>query len=173
MNWLKMLIAGGALWAAGACGSVWAEAGSHRIGVGAHYWVTLDDLNVDEVDEDGFSWVASYQYRPSLVGVGLDVEWKEKGFAGSAKDVFEPQAYLIVGQGLYAAAGIGGYYSDGEFAKDPFYLFRAGFDLEVLPSIHLDLHAIYRFETWDDLRADDTDVDSDTVTLGAAVRIAF
>ena len=170
MKWTAWLM--GVLLCAGFVTDATAE-GAHRLGGGAHYWVTLDDIDVDDVDEDGFSWVASYQYKPGLVGLGFDVEWKEKGFAGAADEVFEPQAYVIVGQGLYAAAGVGGYYSDGDFADDPFYLFRAGFDFEILPSIRLDLHAIYRFENWDSVKADETDIDSDTVTLGAAIRIGF
>ncbi|MCO5045564.1 MAG: hypothetical protein M9963_12065 [Kiritimatiellae bacterium] len=147
--------------------------GPHRFGVGAHYWKAVKDIDVKDVDEDGFSWVATYQYKPSAFGLGIDVEWKEKGFAGSTEDVYEPQAYLILGRALYAAAGVGGYYSDGEFADDPFYLFRAGFDVELLPSIRLDIHALYRFEKWDNLENSDTNADSDTITLGAALRIAL
>ncbi len=147
--------------------------GPHRLGLGAHYWTAVKDIDVKDVDKDGFSWVATYQYKPGAFGLGLDVEWKEKGFAGSTKDVYEPQAYLILGRALYAAAGVGGYYSDSEFAKDPFYLFRAGFDLELLPSIRLDIHAIYRFEEWNDLKSDDRNIDSDTITVGAALRIAL
>lgn len=143
----------------------------HQLGGGAHYWRTIDDIEDDEdVDEDGFGWVASYQYKPQLLGLGIDVEWKEKGFGGAPEDVYEPQAYLILGQSLYGAAGIGGYYTDGEFADDPFYLFRAGLDLELIPAIHIDIHAIYRFENWDTVENDATDIDTDTVTLGAALR---
>ncbi len=167
-SWMAVILAGAML----AFGTqAWSE-GAHRIGAGAHYWKTVDNLD-DDFDEDGLSWVATYQYRPGMLGLGIDVGWKEKGFAGSAKDVYEPQAYLILGTGLYGAAGIGGYYSDGDFADDPFYFFRAGFDIELLPSIHLDIHAMYRFEKWGNLSESGTDIDSDTITLGAAVRIAL
>ncbi len=169
-KWIAWMMAG--LVAFGGV-STFAEAGAHRLGVGAHYWETLDDIDADDVDEDGFSWVATYQYKPGLLGLGLDLEWKEEGFGGSPEAVYEPQAYLILGQALYGAAGVGGYYSDGDFAEDPFYFFRAGFDVELLPSIHVDIHAIYRFEQWDELESSDTDADSDTVTLGAALRIAL
>lgn len=168
-KWILVLIAG-ALFASA---PAWSEEGPHRLGVGAHYWVTLDSIDNEDFDEDGLSWVATYQYRPGLLGLGIDIGWKEKGFAGAPKDVYEPQAYLILGSALYAAAGIGGYYTDGDFADDPFYFFRAGFDLELLPSIHLDLHALYRFEKWDNLSESGTDIDTDTVTLGAAVRFGF
>ncbi len=171
MKWTIGLLAAALVWV-GAGKGAWGE-GAHRIGVGAHYWVTLDDIDVDDVDEDGFSWAATYQYKPGLLGLGLDVEWKKEGFGGAPDDIIEPQAYVILGQALYAAAGVGGYYTDGEFADDPFYLFRAGFDVEVLPGLHLDIHAIYRFEEWDAVEDSTTDPDSDTVTLGAAARISF
>lgn len=147
--------------------------GAHRFGVGAHYWTAVKDIDIKDVDKDGLSWVATYQYKPSALGLGIDVEWKEKGFAGAAKDVYEPQAYLILGRNLYAAAGVGGYYTDGDFAKDPFYFFRAGFDASVLPSVHLDIHGIYRFEEWKEVHSSTTDPDSDTITIGVAVRIAL
>lgn len=150
-----------------------AEQSPHQIGAGVHYWQTIDNIDVDEFDEDGVSWLASYQYKPGYLGLGLDLEWKEKGFGGSPETVYEPQAYLILGKALYGAAGVGGYYFDGDFAEDPFYFFRAGLDIEVVPSLHLDVHAIYRFEKWDDVESETTDIDSDTVTLGAAVRLAF
>jgi hypothetical protein len=167
-KWLALMVAG-AMVVLGS--TAWAEP-AHRVGVGAHYWKALDDLD-DDFDEDGLGWVATYQYKPGLLGLGIDVEWKEDGFGGSTEDVYEPQAYLILGQGLYGAAGIGGYYSDGDFADDPFYLFRAGFDVEILPSLFLDIHAIYRFEEWDNVSDGDTNPDSDTITLGASIRIGF
>lgn len=142
-----------------------------RIGVGAHYWVTLDDLDFNGMDDDGLSWVTSYQHWPSLFGLELDVEWFEKGFAGSGDDVYQPQAYLLVGKGIYAAAGIGGYYSDDEWGDKPFYAFRAGLNFEVLPSVYLDINANYRFEDWSNLNT--SDIDSDTITLGAVARIGF
>jgi hypothetical protein len=151
----------------------WSEESSHRLGVGAHYWRALSDIDVDEVDQDGMSWIASYQYRPGWLGIEADVEWFEKGFGGAADDVYEPQLFLLLGKGLYAGAGIGGYYTDNEFASDPFYALKAGLDVEVLWFLRLDVNANYRFEQWDDLSAEGKEIDTDTVTLGAALRLAF
>ena len=148
-------------------------AGSHRLGVGAHYWKAVKDIDVEDVKKDGFSWVASYQYKPEWVGLELDVEWFEKGFGGSEKDVFQPQAYVILGKAIYGAAGVGGYYSDGEFKKDPFFAFRVGLDLELLPMLNIDINANYRFEKWDDLSTEGKEVNTDTITLGAAARLTF
>lgn len=170
-TWFATLAAVAALTTFGGIAQA-AESG-HQFGVGAHYWTTIDKIDVDNVDEDGVSWLATYQYKPGYLGLGLDLEWKEKGFGGSPETVYEPQAYLILGKDLYAAAGVGGYYFDGDFAEDPFYFFRAGVDLEVVPSLHLDLHAVYRFEKWDDLDTESSNIDTDTVTLGAAIRLGF
>lgn len=146
---------------------------SHRLGIGAHYWVAIESIDDEDFDENGLSWVATYQFKPGLFGIGVDVGWKEKGFGGSADDVYEPQAYLVVGRGLYGAAGVGWYYTDGDFSRDPFYFFRAGLDLELIGPLSLDIHAVYRFEAWNDLSAEDRDIDTDTVTLGAALRLSF
>ena len=150
----------------------WAASG-HRLGVGAHYWRAVKDIDVSEVKKDGFSWLGTYQYKPGWLGLELDVEWFEKGFGGADKDVFQPQAYLVLGKALYGAAGIGGYYSDGKFKEDPFFAFRVGLDLEVLPVLSVDINVNYRFEKWDDLSAEGKDIDTDTITLGAAARLMF
>ncbi len=146
-----------------------AAEGPHRIGGGANYWIALDDLDSD-VDDDGFSYVVSYQYRPGLVGLGIDAELLPDRFGD---DAYAGQAYLILGQGLYAAAGVGVNYMDSEFADDPFFTFRAGLEFPVLPNLYLDLHAHYRFEDEQDLKDEDTKIDTDTVFLGAAVRMGF
>ena len=93
------------------------------------------------------------------------------GYAGAAQDVWAPQAYLILGKTLYGAVGVGGYYSDGNWADKPFYAFRLGVDLEFFSRLHLDLNANYRFQDWSSLNA--SDIKSDTITLGVAARIAL
>ena len=167
-----MLSLAGVLWLQGFATPAEA-AGSRRLGAGVNYWRTLDDVDVRDVDESGFSWHASAQWRGALLGLQADLEWFDKNFGAAEKDVFAPQAYLLVGRTLYGAAGIGWYYSAGSFSRNPFYALRAGLDLELLPKLFLDIHANYRFEEWDDIRDDEKGVDTDTVTLGASVRIAF
>jgi hypothetical protein len=144
----------------------------HRIGVGVHYWTVLDDIDVDDAEENGMAYVFTYQLRPaSLIKFGLDVEMLPEEFASSEDPVYAPQAYIIVGGGIYAGLGIGGYFTDGEFAEDPFYNLRAGLDFCLLPFIHVDLNANYRFEEWDDIKTVDEDISTDTITVGAAVRL--
>ena len=146
---------------------------NNQIGVGAHYWTTVKNIDQNNIDKNGFSYLAMYQYHYGWVGVEADVEWFKSGFGGSTKDSYQPQAYLILGKVIYAAAGIGGYYTDGKLADNPFYAFRVGLDIPILPILHLDLNANYRFENWNDLSTDGKKVNTDTVTLGAAARLAF
>lgn len=150
----------------------WAE-GSHRIGGGLHYWIALDDIDEDDVDENGLGIILSYQYRMAqFFTIEADLEFLDEGYAGSTETVFSPQAYFLVGLGLYGGVGVGINYSDGDLADKPFFALRAGFDVEVLPSIFLDLHVNYRFEQWDfdEIKGD---IDTDTITLGAIVRFEF
>lgn len=146
-----------------------AAQGSHRLGAGANYWVALDDLDSD-VDDDGFSYLISYQYRTGLVGVQLDAELLPDRFG---EDAYAPAAYLIVGSAIYAAAGVGIINQDGDWADDPFFALKAGLDLELLPNIYLDVGASYRFDSDTDLDDAVDDIDTDTVFLGAAVRVGF
>jgi hypothetical protein len=146
----------------------------HRLGLGIHYWKALDDIDFSDVDEDGLSYYISYQLRPAtLLKFELDVELLPDGYGGASDDVYAPQAYVLLGNAIYAGLGIGTYYTDGDFSSDPFFGLRAGLDLHVLPYIYLDINANYRFEDWDDISDVPEDISSDTITLGAALRIQF
>ena len=149
-------------------------AGGTRIGAGAHYWKTLDKIELEEIEESGISWIASFQFgSSSLLKFQADVEIFPEKFAGFKEVAYAPQAFIILGRAIYGGAGIGTYYIDGEFADKPFYLLRAGLDLELMPTLYLDLNANYRFEDWDKPEDIIEDIDTDVITLGAAVRIAF
>ena len=118
--------------------------------------------------------IGSYQYAPgTLVRIELEVEALPDNWLGSTEDIYAPKALLLVGSGLYAGAGIGTYYADGEWADDSFYLVRAGLNLDVLPVVALDIHLNYQFDEYEGIDAIEDDVGSDTVTLGAVARIAF
>lgn len=148
-----------------------AFAGDHRIGGGANYWVALDDIDTDkDVDDDGFSFYGSYQYWMSMIGLELDVEFLPDRFGDSA---IAPQAYALVGKAIYGGIGIGTVYANDEFSDEPFFALRAGLNLEVLPGIFADIYANYRFNDKADLDDEDRDIDTDTIFLGAAVRIAL
>lgn len=145
-----------------------ASAGMHRFGGGVNYWRALDDLD-ERFDEDGLSYLVSYQYCPAeLFRIEAAVEFYPD-FAGSDEMLYAPQAFAILGGVIYGGLGIGIQNFDGEWADDPFYVFRVGLDLEVIPdSLHLDIYGRYQFTEWDDI-----DVDTDTVILGGALRLEF
>jgi len=157
-----------------ACGAR-AEGPAFFFGGGAHYWKTIDELKEETgLDDSGFSWMASAQVGPSeWVKVEGDLEVFPQGFAGSEDTVFGPQAFLVIGSGLYAAGGIGVYYNSDLEDKwsDPFYVVRAGINIEVLPRIWLDVNANYEFFDWESVKDLRQNIDTDTVTVGAVLRV--
>jgi len=150
-----------------------ALAGSHRLGLGANYWKTLNNIEVDDVtniDETGLSWLASYQYAPAgLFKLEIDLEYYPE-LAGE-KSLLSPEAFVLVGGTFYAGAGVGIYYSDGSFNDSPFFMLRAGLDFAILPFLSLDINANYRFNDWSSF--DTSDLDTDTIRLGAAIRFSM
>ena len=154
-----------------------AAEGAHRIGGGVNYWTTVDKIDVNNVDENGFSYYASYQYQPGVLGLELDFEMMPNLFG---EDAYAPEAYVLIGETLYAALGVGILNSSHTFSNDPFYALRAGFNLEILPSINLDLYGTYRFasgvelnDTVDPNSTETKNIDGDTIFLGASLRIAL
>lgn len=48
----------------------------HRVGLGANYWKTVDNIDVEDIHETGFSYLLSYQYVPiRYVKVEADLEY--------------------------------------------------------------------------------------------------
>ena len=141
----------------------------HSIGGGATYYKTVDDVKDSNVDQDGLSWFASYQFRDGTSGAfEFDFEGMPSGFAGATNDVYAPQFYLISSGRIYSGLGIGWYYSDGEWADDPFYAVRFGLTHDIATGIVLDINGNYRFTKWDTDIAQD--LSTDTVTLSVALR---
>ena len=153
-----------------AAGTLQAQDHLHRLGLGVNYWVSVDDLDLDGVDNDGLSYVASYQYRPALLGWEVALEFLPDRFGENA---VAPQAHLIVGQGVYAAAGAGWVYQDSAFADDPFFSLKAGLNFQILPGMFLDLSGNYRFNEKADLSDEDARISTDTVFLGLALRFSL
>lgn len=152
------------------CGmSLSVQAGS-SLGLGAKYFQTIDDLD-QPFEEKGLAPVLSWRAEmAALLSLQVEAVLYPDEYAGSPKDVLSPQAFLLVGQGLYAGLGVGTLFADGEFADSPFFVARAGLDLALFPALHLDLNANYEFSDWDGINELDDNVDTDTVTLGAALR---
>ncbi len=141
---------------------------AHRFGGGVSYWTAVDEVAV----RDGFAFILSYQNQIAPFKFEADLEILDEGYAGSENMVFAPQAYCLIGWGVYGGVGIGIKYSDGEFADSPFFALRAGMELEVLPFVFLDLNANYRFESWDFSDSEDH-IETDAMAFAAIVRLEF
>jgi len=146
--------------------------GRHRLGGGVHYWRTIDEIGAAgfDVDKDGIGWMISYQYVPSLFKLELDVGLLPDDFAGIKETTLAPQALLLIGAGIYGGLGVGTFVTESDFADDPFFIVRAGVEIEFLPSIYLDINANYHFSDFDSISNLDKNVDTDTLTLGAMIR---
>ncbi len=152
-----------------------AAAAEQRFGIGLHYWRTIDSLgDLAGIEDDGASLILSYQYLlPGPFKLELDLEVFDDGFAGAPGTALAPQAFVLFGGFLYGGLGVGITYSDDlpDDFSDPFFMARVGLDFKPLPRLHLDLSANYRFDDWE--AAKNLDVNTDTLTLGAVVRLAF
>lgn len=152
-----------------------AVASEHRLGFGFHYWKTVDEL-VDEgfgdIEDKGLSQIFSYQYLPGgLLRFEVGVEYFNKGFAGSLERAYSPQVYVLLGRFVYAGVGVGATYSSGlaDSWSEPYYAARGGVELLLLPKLHLDIQANYRFNAWSEL----DNVETETLTLGAVLRLSL
>jgi hypothetical protein len=145
--------------------------GAHRLGLGVNYWRALSSIDTAEVRKDGFSYLLSYQYVPvKIVKIEADLE-VFPDYGTSSQTVLAPEAFVTVGGLVYAGAGIGIYYRDGDWGSAPFYMLRAGLDFPILPRLFLDINVNYRFNDWKTLQWED--LSSDTLRLGAALRFTL
>jgi len=144
--------------------------GMHRFGLGVNYWKTIDAID-GPFDEDGFSYLASYQYAPVwFFKVEADLELFPD-LAGSRNPVLAPEVFVTVGGLVYAGAGMGIYRHDGNWGSAPFYMLRAGLDFPILPRLFLDINVNYRFNDWNTIQWED--LNADTIRLGAALRFVL
>lgn len=147
-----------------------AQQSQNSLGVGANYFVALDDLE-SEIDENGFSYFVSYQYRSGgLLNLEANFEVLPEVFGVRG---LSPSAYLILGRNLYVAAGIGIIEYDGEWAEDPFFAFKLGLNFAITGNLQLDAFANYRAQSSVDFEDSLDEIDTDTVFFGGAVRWAF
>ncbi len=166
---MKTLLVAAVLALGGAGGARGAE---HRFGLGEMYWRSLGDVGKAGVDRDGVAPTLTYQYVPEgIFRLEVDLEYYREGFGGSTSAAYSPVAFVLVELGLYAGLGVGVTVSDGlsDNVSDPFYAARVGWDFAIIPRLHLDLNANYRAHTFKALKG----YDQDSVTFGAAARVAF
>ena len=140
----------------------------HRFGLGVNYWKTLHQLDIKDVHEDGFSYLASYQYAPvRYFKVEADLELYP--YLGTGRGaMWSPEVFVTAGELVYVGVGTGIYYSEGDWGSAPFYMLRAGLDFPVMPHLFIDVNVNYRFNDWNTLRWND--LSTETIRLGAAIR---
>jgi len=146
-----------------------------NFGGGLAYWYALGDIRDDHgaLDVDGVNYFGTMQFPIApLFKIEADLEYFPDGYAGFSNDTFVPQGFLLFGMGLYGGVGIGipiGH----KPADSPFLAGKAGLDLMLFPSVHVDLSASYRFIKWQDAGTGHEDVDGDTLIFAAALRIGI
>lgn len=159
-----------------------AEAGEHSLGLGVHFWKTVDEIADDGdfsgIEDDGSAFVASYRYKPGgLIFFQIDFDYYPDGYGGYSGNTYTPMVFVGVGRTWYVAAGIAYTHTDKvlhigdeEFSSgDSYFLGRIGWNLELLPRVALDLNASYEIDAWNAV----DQLSSDATTLGAVVRFTF
>jgi hypothetical protein len=149
-----------------------AGAAEHRFGLGELYWRSLGDLGEAGLEEDGVAPYLTYQYVPAgIFKVEVDLEYYREGFGGSDSAAYSPVVFLLAEFGLYGGLGVGVTISDGldNNVSDPFYAARIGYDFQIVPRLHFDVNANYRADSFKALEG----YDQDSITFGAAARVAF
>ena len=149
-----------------------ARAAEHRLGLGAFYWRSVNDVSGAGLDEDGFAPTVTYQYVPAgIFRFEGDLEYYPNGFGGSTSASYSPVGFVLVEFGIYAGVGVGVTFADdlSGNVSDPFYVARVGYDFQLIPRLHFDVNANYRANSFKGLKGYDTD----SITFGAAARVAF
>ena len=154
------------------CTAQVAAAADHRLGLGLHYWQSLDDLADDfpGVEDSGVSWLASYLVDPAgILKFIVDLEYYPDGFGGSKAGAWSPQAYVLIGDKFYGGVGIGTTFASSfeNNRSETFYIGRFGVDFTLLPRLRLDVNLTYRADAFNELQ----DFESDALTLGAVFRV--
>ena len=148
------------------------HAAEHRLGLGDLYWRSLHDLSRSGLESNGTAPYVTYQYVPAgIFRLEADLEYYRKGFGGSASSAYSPVVFVLAEFGVYAGVGAGVTVGSGldHHVSDPFYAARVGYDFQLIPRLHFDVNANYRANTFRGLKKYDTD----SLTFGAAARVAF
>lgn len=144
----------------------------NRIGLGVHLWTPAGELreNPLAMDENELTGLVSYQlvlFRP--LKLQMDLEYFPNGFGGTGIVFVFPQAFIVLGDRWYVAAGAGWFYSSRIEGKtsDVVYLARIGTDVPVRPRLHLDVFAERRAPEPSGLSR----LDEDTISFAAVLRL--
>lgn len=139
-----------------------------RFGGGIHYLRTLGDIkDTPGFDENAMGFMGSALLTTPLIKIEGDIEYIPN-FGIDNKDMWQPQAYALIGNFIYGGVGIGIGYIDGGWQDNPFYALRAGVDF-FLAGLDLDAFASFRFQKVNDLKYSGND-DLNSITFGVLVR---
>lgn len=150
-------------------------AAGFELGAGANYWYSIKEAKDKSFDRDGLGWMVSSRIPlGDFLAIGLEVEQSPDNYVGMEERLYLPAAYAFIGNTIYAGIGIGTYYYDGDFYSDTWYALRAGLKFPLITNaLMLDVNVNYRVENWEDIEDVKKNVDSDTLMVGAALRLAF
>ncbi len=143
------------------------------LGFGPRAFRTVDSLYKPFTDSGFGGFVNWRSYWNDWAGWMAELSFYEEGFAGSKKEVLSPQAFLVLGRDLYAAVGGGYLYGDGNFSDSPFLALRAGVQGALTTWFMFDVYLGYEFAEWKGVNTIDERFESDTVVLGAGLRLLF
>ncbi len=158
-------------------------AGEHSLGLGVHYFYTLDDMDNDWGDsfhENGLGLNGSYKYKPiDHFGFQFELQAFPDGYY-DAEIAVSPRILAILGRSFYIGAGIAWNYLAWEATtealhqdknwSDAYYILRAGFEIPIIvPDLRLDIKTDYELNEWNEVE----DFDSDALTFGVGLRMAF
>jgi hypothetical protein len=149
-------------------------AAEHRLGLGLHYWQSIDELAKDfpGVEDSGVSWVGSYQLDPvGLFKFNLDLEYFRDGFGGSEGSALAPQVLALIGGKLYGGVGVGQTFSSSfeNNRSSAYFIGRLGLDFALLPRLRLDLNLNYQADAFNEL----DEADTGALTLGVVARFTL
>ncbi|HET9951400.1 MAG TPA: hypothetical protein VFS09_06355, partial [Candidatus Eisenbacteria bacterium] len=145
-------------------------AGPISPGIGIHYLRNLGDISEAEgvdLNQNSTSLLGSLKMDAGPLKAEGQVEYIFD-YIGTGNEMWQPSAWLLMGNRIYWGAGMGIGYTDNEWQTNPFYALRAGVNLP-LGGMGLDLYATYNFQS-DQQLEDLTGEDLDSMTFAAILR---
>lgn len=143
------------------------------LGVGLRYFQMTDSLPKPFKDRGGGGFINWRTYFTDWFGAMAEVDVYVDGFAGTRNEVLSPQAFLVLGRPVYAAVGGGYLFCDGDLSDDPFLALRLGAQGPLTTWFMYDISVSYEFAEWSGVNDVDDRFESDTVVIGAGLRVLF
>ena len=153
-----------------ATGAGSAHAGPVSPGIGIHYLRNLGDISDDgkvDLNQNSASLLGSLKMNAGPLKAEGQVEYVFD-YIGTGNAMWQPSAWLLMGNFIYWGAGMGIGYTDSQWQTNPFYALRAGVNLP-LGKRSVDVYATYNFQSDQELESL-TGEDLDSMTFAAILR---